>query len=63
LKPEENTLTVEVTPGAAEGSRITFARQGDQAIKKIPSNIFSVSSKSADQYQRMKTDPFILSFC
>jgi DnaJ-class molecular chaperone len=39
IKEEQHKVRVDIAPGTPEGTKITFARQGDHGIKKIPSTL------------------------
>jgi len=57
LSSEEKILTIDVRPGWKAGTRITFAREGDQVPGSVPADIvFVVSDKPHPQFQRDGSD-------
>lgn len=57
VRSEEKILSIDVRPGWKAGTRITFAREGDQVPGSIPADIvFVVCDKPHPQFQRSGSD-------
>ena len=50
---EEKLLTIDIKPGWKAGTKITFPREGDQSVGRIPSDIiFIIGEKKHDHFTR-----------
>ena len=57
VRSEEKILSIDVRPGWKAGTRITFAREGDQVPGSIPADIvFILRDKSHSQFERSGSD-------
>lgn len=51
--PQENLVTINVKPGWKAGTKITFAKEGDQHVGRLPADIvFTVEEKPHKQFTR-----------
>ena len=54
---EDKILTIDVKPGWKAGTKITFPREGDQSVGRIPSDIiFIIGQKEHDKFTRDGND-------
>lgn len=57
LAKEDKILTIEVKPGWKSGTRITFPKEGDQSVNKVPADvIFTIRDKPHPTYKRDGSD-------
>jgi len=56
-RAEEKLLTIDVKPGWKAGTKVTFAREGDQAPNKIPADVvFVIKDKPHPVFTRDGAD-------